>query len=200
VKSLLIGITGPIGSGKSTVARLFGEWGASIISSDDVARELMDSDAELRQELIDAFGETICTGITLNRSALAALVFADAAKLKHLNALVHPRTIEQIFTRVDELFASGVQVVVVESALIYSAGLEASFDFIVAVSTDHDLIRTRLATERGMSPDEVDERLRVQMESGNQYKEADFILKNSASLEDLQQSAAVVWAVLQGYA
>ncbi|WP_278757493.1 dephospho-CoA kinase, partial [Alistipes putredinis] len=117
-----VGITGGIGSGKSTVCRLFAACGAPVYDSDTQAKRLMEEDGPLRRRLAARFGEEIYAGGRLNRKLLAGRVFSDPAELSALNALVHPAVMEDFERWCGR--QSGADYVVLESAILFEAGLE----------------------------------------------------------------------------
>ena len=155
-----VGLTGGIGSGKSTVARLFGVLGAPVYSSDDAAKRLMNEDPELIRGIKDAFGEAAYKDGRLDRAYLAAIVFNNKDRLTVLNALVHPATIadsERWMARQQGPYA------VKESSLIFETGMQPQFDVIVGVSAP-DPIRIHRVMERDrVSAEEVRRRMKNQI-------------------------------------
>ena len=127
-----VGITGGIGSGKSTVCRLFAACGAPVYDSDTQAKRLMEEDGPLRRRLAARFGEEVYAGGRLNRKLLAGRVFSDPAELSALNALVHPAVMEDFERWCGR--QSGADYVVLESAILFEAGLEGYVDRTIAVT------------------------------------------------------------------
>jgi dephospho-CoA kinase len=199
VKSILVGVTGAFGSGKTTVTAFFEEWGCPVIRSDDVARTLMENDADIRTALMRDFGGGIFSHGTLDRKLLAATVFQNKDKLRLLNSIVHPKTIETVFALCERHISQGSRIVFVESALIYSAHIEEKFDFIIAVLAPVDCIFDRVRSQRGLSEDEIGKRLKSQTESEAQNKHADFIIRNAGAMEELKRNAQLILNLIKAY-
>ena len=116
-----------------------------------------------------------------------------------LNAIVHPPTIEAIFTQSDEHFRAGVRIVAIESALIYTAKLEEKFDYILAVLSPPELIIERLRQQRGLTEAEIQERLDTQASVADRCKGADFILRNAGTVDELKQSCHLIFRIIESY-
>ena len=133
---LLIGLTGSIGAGKSTVAAII-EKQFPVLNTDRIARDIMEQDDAVRDALTEEFGiQAYLSDGSLNRTFIAELVFEDEKKLSTVNGIVHPPTVLEVRRRAAEHHAEGHRLVFVESALIYEAGLDGEFDYIVAVISD----------------------------------------------------------------
>lgn len=157
-----VGITGGIGSGKSTVCRLFAACGAPVYDSDTQAKRLMEEDGPLRRRLAARFGEEIYAGGRLNRKLLAGRVFSDPAELSALNALVHPAVMEDFERWCGR--QSGADYVVLESAILFEAGLEGYVDRTIAVTAPIDVRIARTCLRDGASAEEVRRRIAVQLD------------------------------------
>ncbi|MCS7000255.1 MAG: dephospho-CoA kinase [Candidatus Kapabacteria bacterium] len=198
---LVIGLTGTIGSGKSEVARVLQCAGVPVISSDEVAHTIMENDPDVIAALRARFGNTIVSSPgTLNRQRLAALVFGPAAEHRvnrqFVEQLVHPRVLEQIADQLRQLEQEGHTLAVVESALIYSAGIEELFDYVVAVVAPEALRRERLR-KRGMSDTDFEYRQQQQVSDDFLRAHADFVITNEGTLEDLKRATMTVLAMLR---
>lgn len=171
-----IGITGGIGSGKSTVCRMLEERGVPIYDSDANARRLMNTDAELRSELVGAFGEDTYSSEGLNRAYLASVVFSDAESLKRLDEIVHPavrRDFREWCAR-----HSAEDYVVLESAILFDAGFETEVDRTLAVVAPADLRIERVCSRDGMSREDVERRIANQMSDDELQSRADYTIAN----------------------
>ncbi len=199
MKSIIVGVTGAFGSGKSTVAAFIEEWGYPVIRSDDVAKTLMENDAELSVAIRRDFGDDVFSHGILDRKKLAGIVFQNAEKLRLLNSIVHPKTIDTIFSMCARHVADGRRIVCVESALIYSAHIKDRFDFIIAVLATPERIMQRVSLQRGLSVEEIGKRLGSQIENEAQYKLADFIITNAGSLEELRRNAQLIFSLIKAY-
>jgi dephospho-CoA kinase len=159
---LKVGLTGGIGSGKSTVAAVFGVLGIPIYSSDLGARRLMNEDSELIKAIKTAFGKQTYKDGRLDRARLAAVVFNDKDKLAALNAIVHPATILDGKRWMDA--QSGVPYAIKESSLIFEAGMQPQFDFIIGVSAPDPLRIKRVMERDNISANEVRHRMKNQVQ------------------------------------
>lgn len=190
---VVIGITGIIGSGKSTVAHWIREAGHTVASSDETATRLMNTDVHLQDQLRASFGgEIFDENNTLKRSALAALVFGETpdhhARLSLLNRLVHPRVLEEHEHQLRQAEAAGLSRMFIESALIYEAGLEDAFDYILAIDAPADACVARVRERSGLSEQQIRSRMSEQMSSAEKTRHADFVLHNDSTLAALRDA------------
>ena len=193
---LLIGLTGGIGSGKSTVASII-ERTHPVLYTDRIARELMQHNEALREAVVERFGvQAYLSDGSLDRRWLAEVVFGDSRALAELNAIVHPPTLEFVRGEAARLFAGGARVVIVESALIFEAELEEDFDYTVCVLADFDSTVQRLLQRDGTTREQVLERMRHQLPPEEKAGLADFTIHNSGSLDDLEQSTRLILGIL----
>lgn len=171
-----VGITGGIGSGKSTVCRLFAEEDVPVYDSDLEAKRLMTENAALREELAKRFGTAIYTDEGLNRKALAACVFGDPAELAALNALVHPAVMRD-FERWCEQYTDA-DYVLFESAILFDVGLESAVDRTLAVVAPPDARVERTCLRDGITEEDVRRRIAVQLADEELIERADYTLIN----------------------
>jgi dephospho-CoA kinase len=183
----MVGVTGGIGSGKSAVCRAFAALGRSVISADAIARDLTERDPGVRAAIARAFGaEIYAPDGPLRRQALAALVFASAAKLRTLNAIVHPPTRAAIDAAVADLpAASRSPYVILEAALIYESGLDKQLGAVVVVRADEEVRITRVMQRDGLGRQEVLARMRAQMPAEEKARRADLIIDNNREESEL---------------
>ena len=173
--TLNIGLTGGIGSGKTTVARIFGVLGVPIYSADDAAKRLMNEDELLKNAIIKEFGESSYNNHQLNRAFLAEQVFNDKEKLKKLNALTHPVTIRDSQQWMNQQTGPYA---IKEAALIIETKLDQDLDYVICVSAPEEL-RIKRSMERGsISRDEVLRRMNSQLPESEKMKSCDFIIYN----------------------
>lgn len=190
---VLFAITGGIGSGKSEVARIIENAGYPVIKSDDTARELMNTDAELRQELISVFGKQIFQvggSGEIDREFLAREVFAKGKEsdLKKLNSLVHPRVIDKNFQTIQELADQGELQIFLESALIFETGLDEGFDYIIYVMAPEEVRFARAAERLNTTVEEIKRRAEQQAPPSEVKGLSDFVIDNKGTLTDLEKS------------
>lgn len=174
-RPLRIGLTGGIGSGKSTVARMFEILNIPVFYADAVAKEVMNSDAVLQQQLKEAFGENTYIDNILNRPHLASIVFNNAEQLERLNALVHPATIaaaERWFVQ------QSTPYVIKEAALLFETGSVAELDYVIGVSSPQHMRILRTMQRDNISREQVIARMDKQVDESIKMKLCDFVVMN----------------------
>jgi dephospho-CoA kinase len=180
---LNIAITGGIGSGKSTVCDMLGECGVAIYNSDVRAKELMACSAPLRVALIERFGEEVYTAEGINRSYLAERVFGNAEELAALNAIVHPAVMADF----DEWAESQEgEYVVLESAILFEAGLQDRVDVVVSVLAPEALRVERAMARDGASRESIEARVRSQMSDDERIDRSKYAVVN-IDIEELRE-------------
>lgn len=173
---LKIGLTGGIGSGKTTVAKVFELLGVPVYYADAASKRLYHTDKELMQSLKHHFGEDIYTNDELNRSKLAAAVFGDPLKLKLLNSLVHPPTIRDAENWMKEQTAPYV---IKEAALLFETGSVSGLDYVVGVFAPTHLRLKRVMDRDNASRDEVHNRMNRQISEEIKMRLCDFVVSNN---------------------
>jgi dephospho-CoA kinase len=197
---LLVGLTGGIGSGKSTVARLLERRGAAVIDADQLARETMAKGTPGFERVVDAFGSDIITsGGDLDRSALAARIFSDPAQKAALEAIVHPEVARRFGELVDG-YRTSERIVVYVTPLLVELGLAPAFDVVVVVTASPHLRISRVASERGLQPDDVRGRMAAQATDDQRVEVADVLIDNDGSLAELEPQVGRLWNDLQARA
>lgn len=194
VGPVLVGLTGGIGAGKSTVAGLLAQRGAVVVDADAVAREVTEPGAPAYDDVVARFGpQVVGSDGRVDRGVLADLVFANPVALADLNAIVHPHTEEAIRRRVEPLLAEG-RTVVVEVPLLVEAGWTA--DVVVVVDCDEDVAVARAAAARGVSEAEVRRRVRAQVGREERRRAADHVVDNGGSRAELEVAVGRLWTDL----
>ena len=186
-----IGLTGGIGSGKSTVARLFEQLGAHVIDADAIAREVVEPGSAGLQALVDAFGPSILDGDgRLNRQALANIVFADPQARQTLNSITHPR----IAARTAELISALPEdaVLIHDVPLLVELNMQGGYDLVVVVDAPDDLRIGRLV-QRGHSPEDARARIAAQASREQRLAAADIVIDNSGDLQGLTRQVRSAW-------
>lgn len=174
---LKIGITGGIGSGKTTVANLFAKLGVPVFFADSETRMLQHTDAELRAELIAAFGpETYLANGTLDRAYLARIVFADKAALQKVNSIVHP-AVARHFAAWCAAHKSNAYILK-EAAILFESGSQQGLDGVIAVTAPENLRIERVMQRDGISEEEVRKRMANQWPEEEKLKRANWIIYN----------------------
>lgn len=178
-----VGITGGIGSGKSTVCAILEEMGVAVYNSDARAKELMTTSATLREAIVARFGAVCYTSEGLNRGYLAERVFGDAAELAALNSLVHPAVMADFEVWAERQEGSYV---VFESAILFESGLEQRVDMAVAVLSPEELRIERAMRRDGASREQVVARIRRQLSDDERADRAKYAIVN-VDLEELRE-------------
>lgn len=171
-----VGITGGIGSGKTTVCRLFAALGVPVYDSDSQAKRLMEEDPQLRENLAERFGQAIYATGHLDRKMLAARVFGNPAELAALNALVHPAVMRD-FERWASMHEDS-DYVMLESAILFEAGLASYVDRTLAVVAPLELRIERTCQRDGATPEEVRRRIAAQFSEEELRARADYVVTN----------------------
>lgn len=172
---LRIGITGGIGSGKSTVAQIFNVLGIPVYSSDDAAKRLMNEDEELKNNIIKSFGEDSYSNGRLNRQYLAAQAFSDRNKTELLNSLVHPATIKDAAIWMETQTAPYI---IKEAALIFESGSDKFLDAVIGVKSPLPLRIERTMKRNHVTAAEVEARIKLQMDEDEKMGLCDYIIVN----------------------
>jgi dephospho-CoA kinase len=172
---LKIGITGGIGSGKTTVANIFEVLGIPVYYADDAAKRLMDEDEELKQKIKQQFGDEVYKNGKLDKKYLADIVFASPEKLALLNALVHPATLKDADSWMQK---QTTPYTLKEAALIFESGAQQNLDYIIGVTAPAPLRILRTMQRDGITREDVIARMDKQMEETIKMKLCDFIIKN----------------------
>ena len=194
-----VGLTGGIGSGKSAVSELLGSWGALVIDSDVLAREVVAPGSPGLAAVVAEFGGDVLTPEgALDRERMASLVFADPAARGRLNAVVHPL----VRRRADELAAAASPGTVVVNAvpLLVEAGMVHLFDLVVVVDVPPELQLDRLVSLRGMTEADAAARIAAQASREERLIAADVILDNSGGPDDLESQVRALWEELRARA
>jgi dephospho-CoA kinase len=193
---LLVGLTGGIGSGKSTVARLLERHGAAVIDADQLAREAVEKGGPGFERVVDAFGPSVLTSDgDLDRAALAARIFSDPVQKATLEAIVHPEVARRFSESVDR-YRTTDRVVVYVTPLLVELGLAPAFDAVIVVTASPHLRVSRVASDRGLSPDEVRRRMAVQATDDQRAEVADVLIDNDGSLAELAPQVDRLWGDL----
>ncbi len=191
---LKIGITGCLGTGKSTVMEILQKQGAKIINTDKLVHELLQRGQSTYAEVIDQLGSDLLDeNGQIDRSVLAERVFNDSEALKDLEKIIHPKVREKLENEIKRLEHEGEKVVFVEVPLLFEAGWEKFFDQIWVVSVNREKQLKRLQKSRDYSPEEAQKRIEAQMPLKEKEKRGDLVLDNSGSREHLREQVIAGW-------
>ncbi len=193
---LTIGLTGGIGSGKSTVAKILSEFGAPILDADKVAHTTYAPGGPAYDAVIAAFGpQIVAADRTIDRKQLGAVVFGNPERLNQLTSIVWPATRESIRRNLTELRANGASLpIVVEAAILIEANWQSLFDEIWLVRAPREQVIARIESQRGLKPAETEARIRAQLSDEERAKHATLIIENNGSIEELHTLLKEIWS------
>ena len=180
------GLTGNIGSGKSTVGRLLAARGIPVVDADQVAREVVEPGSAALRDIGSRFPGVLRPDGSLDRKALAARVFADSREREALNAIIHPRIADEVASRMAALAAGGEMVAVYEAALIVENGLHEGLDGLILVTAPVAAQVDRLRLRERMEEAEARARIAAQLPASEKAKHATVVIDNSGTEADLQ--------------
>ena len=185
---LKIGLTGGMGSGKTTVSKIFSVLGAPVFYADDAAKTIMNENAELKQKIVSLFGSEAYSENTLNRKYISSVVFNDPFKLEQLNALVHPITIAAADSWMQQQTTAYV---IKEAALMFEAGAAAHLDYVIGVHAPQALRIQRVVHRDGITREEALARMNNQLDENIKMKLCDFTIVNDEQQSVLGQVLAL---------
>jgi dephospho-CoA kinase len=198
---LLVGLTGNIGSGKSTVAQLLSERGATIIDADVLSRRAVELGTAAFEKIVGRWGnDVLAPDGHLDRAALRRIVFADHDQLEELNQIVHPE-VERLRGRlVEQARKRGDRIVVCDIPLLFERHMTEGFDKIILVDSHRAIRLERLVKDRGLRETEAMEMIAAQMPAELKRARADFVIDNDGTLTQLERRVHDVWAELMSEA
>lgn len=196
---VVVGLTGGIGSGKSTVARLLAARGALVVDADVIARQVVGSGGPAHEAVVARFGPGVLDGGDLDRRALAEIVFADRAAREDLNDIVHPAVREEMLAQVAALGAANPEgIVILDIPLLAESGRELyPVAGVLTVDAPVDLAIRRLVQKRGFTATEAQARIAAQATREERHAIADVVIDNSGDLEHLRAEVERAWAWVQ---
>jgi dephospho-CoA kinase len=191
---LLIALTGNIASGKSEVARIFADLGATVIDADELAREAVRPGTPAMDAIVSRWGRRVLSPDgSLKRSAMRSIIFSSETERLALNAIVHPEVKRLRDELVAEARARGDAVVVSAIPLLYEVGLEKEFDRVILVDAPDDVRLSRLVTRRGLNAAEARRMMAAQMPASEKRPRAHFVIDNELDLKALRRAVERVW-------
>lgn len=195
---MILGITGNIGAGKSSVAKQFQRLGAMLVDADQLAREVVEPGSPVLEKLVEQFGSEILTSTgELDREALGRWVFSADDARQQLNRIIHPAIAERSTRRLKQLRRqAGIPLIVYEAPLLYEAGAEARVDQVLVVKIDPQVQLQRLMARDGCDEPTARQKIAAQMPQNDKLARADYVIDNSSSLEETRRQVEKLWSQL----
>jgi len=179
----VFGLTGNIGSGKSTVAAMLREAGIPVLDADRISREVTAPGGRAYDAVVQAFGGGILRGDgSIDRMRLGEIVFSDPASRERLEGITHPAILEAMKEAISGIEREGHRAAVVEATLIHETGKRGVFEAVISVTCDRETAISRLTARGGMSRSQVEARLRAQMDAGRKAEASDYVIDNSGDI------------------
>jgi dephospho-CoA kinase len=200
VIKLIVGLTGGIVSGKSTVASMFKDLGAKIVDADKLGHSVILPNKSAWKKIVKIFGKDILQNdLTVDRGKLGKIVFTNQALLKKLNEITHPeitKIIKKEINLAKDKTRSQEKILIIDAALIYEAKIDRLMDKIIVVCIDEDKQIKRLIKRNNLSKDEALQRIKSQMPMREKAKMADYVIDNSSSLDKTKEQVEKIWEEL----
>lgn len=186
--TMIIGLTGGIASGKSTVSEMLKKRGIPVIDADLIAREVVEVGKKAYTEIVNAFGKEILNeDLTINRARLGSIVFQNEDKREKLNSIVHPEVRLEMKRRQEQLISEGAKAVVLDIPLLFESNLKHLVDKVIVVYTEEKNQLERLMKRNNFSKEEALSRINAQMPLKEKVKFADAVINNDGTLEETEQ-------------
>ena len=189
----LVGLTGGIASGKSTVSAMFRELGAQVIDADQVARDVVEPGTPGLEEVARRFPGVVDASGRLDRAELGRRVFADPAERRALEAILHPRIRDEVARRTGALARAGVPVALYDAALLIENGLHRGMDGVIVVWAPEEAQRSRLAARDALDDAAVSARLAAQLPLADKRAHATWVVDNGGTLEETRAQVRRIW-------
>ena len=191
---MVIGLTGSIGTGKSEAARQLEALGASVISADEVGHEAYAPNTDAWEQVVAAFGDGILREDRgIDRRKLGAIVFSNSGQLAKLNQIMHPLMARMVANKIETLRSQGVDVVVVEAALLFEAGWDSLVQEVWVTDSSDSVVIERLKKRNNLTEEEARNRISSQMDRNARLGKADFVIDNSGDMAGLINAIKELW-------
>ena len=194
----VIGLTGGIGSGKSTVSKFLAHLGAVVIDADKVGHEVFKPGTKAWQEVVDAFGQGIISADgTIDRRKLGEIVFSNPGARAKLNQVMHPLIYEQVKSRMEEYGKKGVAIIIVEAPLLLEVGWKSLVDEVWVTSASEATVIKRLKEQKGLSETQSLARIRAQLTDEERIRQVDVAIDTDCALDELKERVEALWRKLR---
>ena len=185
---MIIGLTGSIASGKSTISKMLKERGFPVVDADEIARLVVEPGTEVIKEIANVFGENVLKeNGSLNREKLGELIFGNKDEREKLNSIIHPAIRTEMLRQKDEWFASGAQTVIMDIPLLFESKLEHFVEKIIVVSVTPEIQKKRLMSRNELTEEEALARIRSQLPMEQKEESADAVIFNNETVEESEK-------------
>ena len=185
---MVVGLTGQTGAGKSTVSKIFAGNGFAVINADMIARKVVERGSKCLDEIVDFFGsDVISEDSTLNRKALASIVFSDKAKLETLNTIIYPYITGEILRRIRECSDKGNKLILLDAPTLFESRADDFCEIIISVLADSDIRKARIIDRDGLTPEQAQRRMNSQLDEAFFETHSDYIIHNNGELETVNE-------------
>lgn len=183
---MVVGLTGQTGAGKSTVSRVFADNGFAVINADMIARAVVEKGSKCLDEISDFFGSRILNeDRTLNRKALAKIVFTDKCKLDSLNTIIYPYITGEILRQIKAHSLSGEKLILLDAPTLFESRADDFCEFIISVVASPEIRKQRIIERDGLTPEQADERMSSQLDADFFISHSDYIIENNDSMDNV---------------
>ena len=194
----VIGLTGGIGSGKSTVSQCLAELGAVVLDADKVGHEAFKPNTEAWHDIVATFGRQVLTPSgEVDRKKLGGIVFDNPESLSRLNQIMHPRMYDMMKARIEEYRQRGAGVIVLEAAILIEANWTPLVDEVWVTVAGEDAVLKRVNKQRGLEAEQIIARIRSQLSAEERVKHADVVINNDGDLDEMRAKVKELWKQLQ---
>lgn len=197
---IVVGLTGLTGAGKSTVSKVFASNGFSVIDADKVARIVVEKGSRCLKEITDYFGFSVLNPDgTLNRKALAGIVFTDKAELEALNTIIYPYINREIFRQIRDYSENGSKFVLLDAPQLFESRSDDFCDIIISVVADSEIRKARIIARDSLTEKQAQERMDSQLPAEYFMTNSDYIIENNGSVEDVSDISKEVADKIRNY-
>ena len=186
--SLIIGITGGIGTGKTTVSKYLEDKGYYVINADQIAKDLLTNNNIIKEKIIKEFGANSYVNNQYNTSYISNIVFNNTKKLIRLNQIVHPAVLNQIINLIDTAMQKNIKIIFIDIALLFELNLEEGVDYILTITAKEDIRIDRVIKRSNLPIEEIKRRINNQISVEEVVQNSDFVIENNDTIEKLYNS------------